>query len=170
MDMDVATNARHSQIMLILLTLTGLSPRMSGNALGLCTYAKSYSYKKAAMVAAEEVTRVTKGATQTEPPAVYLQQIQTLTTPLTRRMRRLTSQMHPTFLSKDPRTVAVSTLLIPDLWGPMAHIRCKQSYQVHSILAPNITIPRKLSLATLASTNLLTIMLTPRVLLAQIGA
>ena len=124
---DVATNARHSQIMLILLTLTRISPQMRGNALGLCTHAKSYSYKKAAMVTAEEVTRVTKGATQTEPPAVYPQQMRTRTTPLTQRMRRLTSQMHPRFLSKDPRTVALSTLLIPDLWGPMAHLATVQA-------------------------------------------
>ena len=35
-DVDVAMNARHTQITLILLTLTGISLRTSGNALGLC--------------------------------------------------------------------------------------------------------------------------------------
>ena len=164
-DVDVATNARNSRITLILLTLTGISPQTSGNALGLLCAHMSYSYKTAAVVAAEEVTRVTKEATRTEPPAVYPQRIRTLTTPLTRRMRRPTSRLCPKFLSEDPRTAAVLVVAptIPDSWGPMAHIQCKQSFRVHGVLVPNSTIPRKLSLATLAYTKLTT-MPTPRVL------
>jgi hypothetical protein len=170
-DVDVATNARHSRIPLILLTLTRISPQTSGNTLGLLCAHMPYSYKTAAVVAAEEVTRVTKEATRTEPPAVYPQRTQTLTTPLTRRMRRPTSRLCPKFLSEDPRSAAVLAVApstIPDSWGPMAHIRCKQSFRVHGVLAPNSTIPRKLSLATLAYTKSTT-MPTPRVL-ARIGA
>ena len=37
-DVDVATNAKHTQITLIILTLTGISLRTSGNALGLCAH------------------------------------------------------------------------------------------------------------------------------------
>ena len=113
-DADVATNARHLQITLILLTLTRISPQTSGNILGLCTH-MSYSYETAAVVAAEEATRVTKGAAQIEPPTVCPQQIRTQTIPLARQMRR-------------PRTVAVSAVArkIPDLWEQVAHVRCMQ--------------------------------------------
>ena len=50
-------------------TLTGISPRTSGDALGLCAH-MSCSYKTAAVVAAKEATRVTKGGTRIELPAV----------------------------------------------------------------------------------------------------
>jgi hypothetical protein len=153
-----------------LLTLTGISPRTTGNALGLCAH-MSCNYKTAAVVASEEATRVTKGAIQIEPPAaVCLQRRHTLTMPLTQQMCRPTRRLCPKFQSKDPRTVAVSAVApsIPDLWGPVAHIRYKRSFRVHGGLAPNSITPRKLSLAILASTKLTT-MPTPRVL-AQIGA
>jgi hypothetical protein len=102
---------------LILLTLTGISLRTSGNALGLCAH-MSCSYKMAAVMAAEEATRVTNGLTQIEPPAVYLQYIQTLTIPLTQQMCRPTSWLCPKSQSKDPRTVAVLAVAptIPDSW------------------------------------------------------
>jgi hypothetical protein len=83
-DVDVATNARsHMRITLILLTPTGILLRTSGNASGLCAR-MSYSYKTAVVVAAEEATRVTMGATRIDPPAVYPQQMRTLTIPPTR--------------------------------------------------------------------------------------
>ena len=63
-DVEAATKAKHAQITLILLTLTGISLRTSGNALCLCAHL-SCSYKMAAVVAGEEATRVTKGATRT---------------------------------------------------------------------------------------------------------
>ena len=76
-DVDVATNACHMRITLILLTPTGILLRTSGNASGLCV-CLSYSYETAAVVAAEEATRVTRdirGATRIEPRAVHLQRI-----------------------------------------------------------------------------------------------
>jgi hypothetical protein len=116
-DVEAATKAKHAQITLILLTLTGISLRTSGNALGLCAH-MSCSYKMAAVMAAEEATRVTNGLTQIEPPAVYLQYIQTLTIPLTQQMCRPTSWLCPKSQSKDPRTVAVLAVAptIPDSW------------------------------------------------------
>jgi hypothetical protein len=114
----------------------GILPRTtSGNTLGLCAH-MSYSCATAIVVAAEEATRVTRvtyGATQIEPPAVYLQRIRTLTIPLTQQMRRPTSRLCPKFLSKDLRTVGVSVVVrtIPDPQGPMVHVPYKQSFRVH---------------------------------------
>jgi hypothetical protein len=90
----------------------------------------SYSYETAVVVAAEEATRVIRGATRIEPRAAYLQQIRTLTIPPTPRMRRQTSRLCPKFLSKDLRMVGVSAvaLTMPDSERPMVHVRYKQSY------------------------------------------
>jgi hypothetical protein len=79
-------------------------------------------------------------------------------------MYRPTSQLNPKFQSEDTRTVAVSAVapLIPDSWRPVAHVQYMQSFWVHGALAPINIAPRKLSLATLASTKLTT-MPTPRV-------
>jgi hypothetical protein len=131
-DADVATNARHSRITLILLTLTGISPRTSGNVLGLVCAQMSYSCMTAAVKAAVEATRVTKGATQMEAPAVCPQRRRTLTIPLTQQMRRPISRSDscPKFLSEALRTVAVSAVAptIPDSRGQVAHVRCTQSF------------------------------------------
>jgi hypothetical protein len=168
-DVDVATNTSHMQITLTLLTLTGILLWTSGNASGLCAR-MSYSYETAVVVAAEEATRVTKGATRIELPAVYPQRIRTLTIPPTRRMRRPTGRLCPRFLSKDLKTVGVPAVAptIPDSKEPIVHVRYKLSSRVHGDQALNSTTPRTLSLATLASTKLTTTP-TPRVL-ARIGA
>ena len=84
-DVDVATNAKHTQITLILLTLIGISLRTNA-FLGMAT-----------MMATEEATRVAKGAKCLDPPAVYLQQVQTVTMPLIRLMYRPTSWLCPKF-------------------------------------------------------------------------
>jgi hypothetical protein len=64
--------------------------------------------------------------------------------------------------------VSAVALTIPDSERPMAHVRYKQSSRAHGDRAPNITTPRTLSLAALASTKSITTP-TPRVL-ARIGA
>ncbi|KAI2511242.1 hypothetical protein MHU86_3208 [Fragilaria crotonensis] len=56
----------------------------------------SYSCEKAAVVAAEEATRVTKGAIQIERLAVYLQRTRTPTRRRIHLVRRLTSRLCPT--------------------------------------------------------------------------
>ena len=166
-DVDVATNPSHTRITSIELTPTGILLQTSGKASGLCAR-MSFSYETAVVVAAEEatrVTRITKGATRIEPPAVYPQRIRTRTIPPTRRMRWPTSRSCPKFLSKDLRTVGVSAVAptIPDAKGPMVHVRNKQSSRVHGDQAPISSTPRALSLATLASTKSTTTP-TPRVL------
>jgi hypothetical protein len=117
-DVDEATNAKHTQITLVLLTLTGISLRASGNALDLCAH-MSCSCEMAAVVAAEEATiRVTKRAIQIDPPTVTSQRTRTLTLPLTQQ-------------NKDPRTVAVLAVAptTPDLWRPVAHVRYKRKIE-----------------------------------------
>jgi hypothetical protein len=132
-DVDEATNASPLRTTLILLTPTGILLQTSGNASGLCV-CMSYSYKTTVVVAAEEATRVIRGATRVEPRAVYLQRIRTLMIPPTRRMCRQTSRLCPKFLSEDLRTVGVLvvTLTIPDSERPMVHVRYKQSSRPHN--------------------------------------
>jgi hypothetical protein len=92
------------------------------------------------VAAAGEATRVTKGATRIERPAVYPQRIRTLSTPPTRRMRpRPTSRSCLKSLSENLRTVEVSAVAptFPDSKRPIAHERYEQSFQVHGARAQN---------------------------------
>jgi hypothetical protein len=84
-DVDVATSAKHTLTKSSLVIPTGISLRTNGSASDPCAH-MSCSCEMAVVVTEDEATRVTKQAMQIDPPAVYLQLIRALTTPLTRLM------------------------------------------------------------------------------------
>jgi hypothetical protein len=84
-DVEVATSAKYTLTTSTQVIHTGISLRTNGSASGPCTH-MSCSCEMAVVVAEDEATRVTNGAMRIDPPAVYLQLIQALTTPQKRLM------------------------------------------------------------------------------------
>ena len=84
-DVDVTTSAKHMLTTSKLVIPTGILLWTNGSASDPCAHL-SCSCKMAVVVAEDKATRVTKEAIRIDPPAVYLQLIRALTSPLTRLM------------------------------------------------------------------------------------